>query len=77
MHYGEIDENINDMTFIPYSNALIAAGQSGLYLVDLGKKILALGSNFEESFRKIWLSAKNVPILNLDPGTNEIHSPQL
>ena len=36
VHYGEIDENINDMTFIPYSNALIAAGQSGLYLVDLG-----------------------------------------
>ena len=36
VHYDEISENINDMLFLPYSNALIAAGQTGLYLVDLG-----------------------------------------
>lgn len=35
VHYGEITEHINDMMFLPYSNALIAAGQTGLYLVDL------------------------------------------
>ena len=40
VHYEEITEIINDMMFLPYSNALIAAGQTGLYLVDLGKKII-------------------------------------
>ena len=37
VHYHpEITEQINDMMFLPYSNALIAAGETGLYLIDLG-----------------------------------------
>lgn len=36
VHFGEVDEKINTLTFLPYNEALVATGQSGIYLVDFG-----------------------------------------
>jgi len=37
IHFDRINEEIKDMTFLPYANALVASGQTGIYLVDMGK----------------------------------------
>ena len=36
IHFDRINEEIKDMTFLPYANALVASGQTGIYLVDMG-----------------------------------------
>ena len=37
IHFDRINEEIKDMTFLPYANALVASGQTGIYLVDMGQ----------------------------------------
>ena len=34
VHFGEVDEKISSMMFVPYNEALIATGQSGIHLID-------------------------------------------
>ena len=42
IHFDRINEEIKEMTFLPYANALVASGQTGIYLVDMGKFFIFL-----------------------------------
>ena len=45
IHFDRINEEIKDMTFLPYANALVASGQTGIYLVDMGMFLIFFPQN--------------------------------
>ena len=54
IHFDRINEEIKDMTFLPYANALVASGQTGIYLVDMGQYFCIFFSNLEYFIQNIY-----------------------
>ena len=50
IHFDRINEEIKDMTFLPYANALVASGQTGIYLVDMGMFSPKIDKTYFEHF---------------------------
>lgn len=46
VHFGEVDEKISSMMFVPYNEALIATGQSGIHLIDFAYLPFDIQGNF-------------------------------